>query len=137
MIISSANPPHTIMDDVDLRSDMDSGTLVQKCEILGGIPRVFKAEPELLESFIVGLRADLKALETYNPPPRKEDDKIAVTATVLYSDNDYIIDPGKMEDWRLYLDCKQFIRFPGHHFYLFEPSNRGRVIAIINDHLNI
>ncbi|MCU0289674.1 MAG: thioesterase domain-containing protein, partial [Acidobacteria bacterium] len=67
LIISSVNPPHSTMMQVDLRSWMDTKTLVEKCTDLGGMPHIFKQEPELLERFISGLRADLKALESYNP----------------------------------------------------------------------
>ena len=131
IIISSVNPPHLTMEDVDLLSEMDSDTLVQKCAELGGMPQLFKEDPELLEFFIAGLRADLKALENYDPPKVRDVKKINIPASVLYSDRDYIVDAAKVREWERYLDCSAFIPFSGDHFYLFEETNQKAVAKIL------
>jgi external thioesterase TEII len=131
IIISSVNPPHLTMDDVDLHSEMDTDTLVQKCAELGGMPQIFKEDPELLEYFIAGLRADLKALENYDPPKVTDVKKINIPASVLYSDRDYIVNPSKVKEWEHYLDCSEFIPFSGDHFYLFEETNQKAVAKLL------
>lgn len=135
MVISSVNPPHCIMDEVDMHSSMDTGTLVERSAKMGGMPQVFKEEPALLESFITGLRGDLKALENFVPPKPAEVDRIDVEVVVLYSDRDYIVHTSKLKEWEYYLRCKEYISFPGDHFYLFEPSNRKAVGRIISEAL--
>ena len=137
IIISSVNPPHLTMDDVDLHSEMDTDTLVQKCTELGGMPRVFKEDPELLEYFIAGLRADLKALENYDPPEVGDVRKINIPASVLYSDRDYIVEAAKVREWERYLDCSEFIPFSGDHFYLFEETNQKAVAKILEKEIKL
>ena len=136
MIISSVNPPHQAKEQVDMHSEMDRETLIQKSTAMGGMPQLFKSEPELLEAFIRGLRADLKALENYVPEAPGKAGKLNIKTTVLYSDGDYIVDAAKIREWELYLECTEFIPFPGDHFYLFEESNRKAVARIIAQHVN-
>ncbi|HLP45753.1 MAG TPA: alpha/beta fold hydrolase [Candidatus Kapabacteria bacterium] len=135
LIISSVNPPHSTMELVDLRSWMDTETLIQKCTDLGGMPHIFKQEPELLESFINGLRADLKALESYTPPTVENVVKSLINATVLYSDRDYIVNASQVREWKYYLDCPEFRQFPGDHFYLFDSPNLSSVAQLLANYV--
>lgn len=135
MIISSANPPNRAKDSVDLHSEMDRETLIKKSTELGGMPQLFKSEPELLELFITGLRADLKALESYTPEKPGTVKKLKVNASVLYSEGDYILDSSNIHEWEFYLECSEFIPFKGDHFYLFQESNRKAVARIISKHV--
>ncbi|MDQ1350246.1 MAG: external thioesterase [Acidobacteriota bacterium] len=135
LIISSVNPPHCTMDLVDLHSAMDTETLIRKCTDLGGMPHIFKQEPDLLESFINGLRADLKALERYNPPKMENAVKLHINASVLFSDKDYIVDAAKVREWQYYLDCSEFLQFPGDHFYLFDNPNQSSVAQVLSKYL--
>lgn len=137
MVISSVNAPHHTMDEVDLHSGMATAVLVDKCTQLGGMPHIFLEEPLLLDGFISGLRADLKALEAYKVHPPGEDYiKPDTTATVLYSDKDYIVNAGKIKEWEQYLNCTQFIPFSGDHFYLFEDENRKALGRILTEQAN-
>lgn len=135
LIISSVNPPYCTRDRVDLHSNMDTETLIRKCTDLGGMPHIFQQEPELLESFINGLRADLKALEQYNPPKLENVEKLPISASVLYSDRDYIVDAARIREWEYYLDCSEFIQFPGDHFYLFDNPNQNPVAQVLTKYL--
>jgi surfactin synthase thioesterase subunit len=135
MIISSANPPNRAKDSVDLHSEMDRETLIKKSTELGGMPQLFKSEPELLELFITGLRADLKALESYTPEKPETVKKLNVNASVLFSEGDYILDSSNINEWEFYLECSEFIPFKGDHFYLFQESNRKAVAHIISKHV--
>lgn len=135
MIISSANPPHRAKDSVDLHSEMDRETLIKKSTELGGMPQLFKSEPELLEMFITGLRADLKALESYTPEKPESVNKLNVNASVLYSEGDYILDTSNIREWELYLECSEFVLFKGDHFYIFEETNRKAVARIISKYI--
>ena len=135
LIISSVNPPHCTMDLVDLRSWMDTETLIRKCTDLGGMPHIFKQESELLESFISGLRADLKALEGYTPPKAENVVKLPINASVLYSDRDYIVKAAQVREWEYYLDCSEFIQFPGDHFYLFDSPNLSSVAQLLSNYI--
>jgi external thioesterase TEII len=133
LIISSINPPHCTKDRVDLKSDMDMDTLILKSENLGGMPQAFKGEPEVLEKFIEGLRGDLKALEEYNTAkPTDSSGKLKTQGIILYSTGDYIVDETNLRDWELYMDCSEFIKFPGDHFYLLAPSNTKAVARILS-----
>jgi surfactin synthase thioesterase subunit len=132
MIISSVNPPYRVKDSVDLYSEMDRVTLIKKSTELGGMPQLFKSEPELLEMFINGLRADLKALESYTPEKPENVKKLNINTSVLYSEGDYILDTSNIREWELYLECSEFIPFEGDHFYIFEESNRKAVARIIS-----
>lgn len=137
IIVSSVNPPHCTKEYVDLRSDMETAVLVEKCTVLGGIPEIFKQEPELMEFFINGLRADLKALELYHHPrPAGNIDKIKTHAAVLFAHGDYIVDAGKIKEWELYMNCLEFIGFAGHHFYLFEETEKKAVGQCITRYVN-
>ena len=131
MIISSVNPPHRVLESVDLHSSMDNETLIRKSSALGGMPHLFKDEPDLLEIFIEGLRADLKALENYTPAKLEEVEKLGIVTSVLYSEGDYIVNPVNIREWEYYLECSEFLTFPGDHFYLFEESNRKAVARLI------
>lgn len=135
LIISSVNPPHCTMDQVDMHSGMDTETLIRKCTDLGGMPHIFKQEPELLESFINGLRADLKALERYNPPKLEVVEKLLIRTSVFYSDRDYIVNAAKMREWEYYLDCSEFIQFSGDHFYLFDSPNLSTVAQVLTKYV--
>jgi surfactin synthase thioesterase subunit len=114
---------------------MDTGTLIRKCTDLGGLPHIFQQEPELLESFLNGLRADLKALEQYTPPELENAGKLTINASVLYSDRDYIVDAVKLREWEYYVDCSEFIQFPGDHFYLFDDPNQSSVAQVLTKYL--
>ncbi len=131
LVLSSVNPPHSVLHKVDLRSDMDKQVLVDRCERLGGLPQVFRDEPDLLDLFLIGLRADLKALEHYTAPqdPSPLPD---CSATYLYSSDDSILDTGTIREWEQYITCKEYIPFTGEHFYLFLPDNRQKVAEILN-----
>lgn len=135
LIISSVNPPHSTMDMVDLRSWMDTETLIRKCTDLGGMPQIFKQESEMLEIFISGLRADLKALEGYIPPKFENIVKVPIDASVLYSDRDYIVNATKVREWEHYLYCSEFIQFPGDHFYLFDSPNLSSVAQLLSNYI--
>jgi external thioesterase TEII len=141
LIISSVNPPHRVMDDVDLHAEMDTPTLIRKSSQLGGMPGIFAEEPELLEMFISGLRADLKTLERYTadktgPGSDRTGPGIKTGAVILYSDRDYIVEPAKLREWQHYVNCTEFIKFSGDHFYLFDDSNMKRVAEILMKQVN-
>ncbi len=137
MVISSVNPPHRVLEHVDMHSQMDREELIRKSTAMGGMPHLFQSEPELLEMFILGLRADLKALESYHPGNPEKVEKLNTGAVVLYGEGDYIVNPTVIREWELYLDGSEFIRFPGDHFYLFEERNRKAVARIISRQVNL
>jgi external thioesterase TEII len=131
MIVSSVNPPHCAADSVDLRSDMDGEELVQLSSKLGGLPEIFKSEPDILEGFMRGLRGDLKALENYIAHPVPEPEKVDIQAAVLYSLGDTIVNLERLKGWGKYLQCKEFIPFEGNHFYLLQEENLKIVANIV------
>lgn len=138
IIISSVNPPHCISATLDMASDMSREELLSKSETMGGMPRIFQEEPSMLERFVSGLRADLKALEKYiaartsdNIPP-----KLNTSAVILYGTDDYIVDLDQVRLWQDYLDCSEFIGFPGSHFHLLEEPGLSAVAEALNRELN-
>ncbi len=138
LVLSSVHPPHLIADTLDMKSEMSNETLLDMSERMGGMPQIFREEPSLLGRFVSGLRADLVALEKYisartgsNIPK-----KLKTTAVVLYSDDDYIVEPEKMQQWQDYLDCSEFVVFTGHHFHLLENPGLLSVAEVLNRELN-
>lgn len=138
VIVSSVNPPHCTSEYVDLRSGMETPLLVDKCTELGGIPEIFKQEQELLDSFIHGLRADLKALEQYRPPkPEPNSPKLNTPGAVLFAHGDYIVCAEKIKEWTLYMNCTEFIPFTGDHFYLFTEKDKKNVAKIVTKYVKL
>jgi external thioesterase TEII len=135
MVISSVNPPHRTEGAVDIRSNMDTELLIDKCAQLGGVPEIFRQEPVMMEGFITGLVGDLNALEHYSKGLPIHPEKLDTTATVLYSTDDYIVEGHNLNQWDQYLQLGQIVPFPGNHFYLFQDDNRKKVIEIIQQHL--
>ncbi|GEM_PF-1481146 len=139
LIISSVNPPHRTLDDVDLHSEMDTEQLIMKSTQLGGMADLFQTDPQFLEMFVTGLRADLKALEKYtaNPTPAATSPtRLKTPAVILYAKDDYIAGAEKLNEWQDYLDCSEFIPFPGDHFYLFDESNKKEITAVFSKYLD-
>lgn len=134
IIISSINPPHSFIRTVNLNPGMDNATLVNKCVELGGIPQAFQEEPELIEMFIRGLRGDLVALESYHNHFNGIREKLSIPGVILYGDKDFIVDETGLHQWIDYLDSIEMIRFPGRHFYLFEPVNIKPFGSLLSKH---
>jgi surfactin synthase thioesterase subunit len=134
MIISSVNPPHRTIDRVDLRAHMETEELIDKCSQLGGVPDIFRQEPAMMEGFITGLVGDLKALEHYCLSLPEKPVKLDTLATILYSTGDYIVDKDELKLWEQYVQLGEFFAFAGNHFYLFQDSQRKKVIEIIENH---
>jgi len=135
LIISGINPPHSTKEGVDLFSWMETDELIRKCSEIGGMPQVFRQETELLETFITGLRGDLKALEAYDSGQAMEYKKLETSGAILHSKGDYIANPEKIKEWQRFMDCTEIISFEGDHFYLFEESNTDKVCRVLYKYL--
>ncbi|MCP4156870.1 MAG: thioesterase [bacterium] len=130
LFISAVNPPHSILDRIEMNSRMDNDTLLEASDKLGGIPGGFSGamEKELLELFINALRSDLKALESIKPDMNPV--KIKTPTDILYADQD-VMEYTTMLEWDRYLEPERFIKFNGKHFYIFEAESKKRIAQLL------
>ncbi len=84
--------------------------------LFGGIPDAILAEPELLELLLPVLRADLKAVETYEYTPEPQ---LCCPITAFGGEQDGQVSLADLEGWREQTSrAFNLQRFPGAHFYL-------------------
>jgi medium-chain acyl-[acyl-carrier-protein] hydrolase len=82
-----------------------------------GIPVEILAHPDLLELLLPALRADIEALETFNPS--RDRPKIVCPTTVYGGEFDQTVSQSDLESWNEETVAPCRIRvFPGNHFYL-------------------
>ncbi len=134
LFISAVNPPHCILEGLDIHSRMSNAQLIKACDQLGGIRGALGSDQDFLDSFANALRADMVALERYqeNVTPSE---KLKTPVTILYSTGD-VMTPEKIKEWDRYVDPGRLIQFSGDHFYLFQPENRSRICRMLVDSLS-
>ena len=115
LFLSAARPPHLGVHRKLLTLEPDR--FIRELERLGGVPPEFAADREALELFLPALRADLRLLEPYQPPPARPLD---VPVTVLRAAGDDITDRDAAA-WRetTTAECRLHT-LPGGHFFLLE-----------------
>ncbi|UZO79156.1 thioesterase domain-containing protein [Aquimarina sp. ERC-38] len=128
LIVSGCKGPkfnHVRSSTCHLLNDEDFKLELKK---LGGFPKEALENDELLTFFLPILRADFKAIETYQ---YKTEEPFKVPITVLSGLNENIT-LEELESWKdetaLSLD---FLQFPGHHFFILERFKE--IGEIIND----
>lgn len=94
-----------------------------------GIPDEILKYPDVLALLLPSLRADLQALETFQPNPARM--KIACPTTVFGGALDRAVSRADLESWREDVAGACRIRvFPGDHFYL-EPQRANLLAEIV------
>lgn len=121
----SARPPRRELDaQIHLLPDADLITAMNRR--YRGIPDEILKHPDVLALLLPSLRADLRALETYRPDPKRP--KIACPTTVFGGSLDRVVSRLDLESWRDEVAAPCSIRmFPGDHFYL--APQRANLVA--------
>lgn len=129
-LIVSGRRPARLMDALPPMNGLSDDAFVAEINHrYGGIPKEIMEHPDVLALLLPGLRADIRALETFNPAPRSP---IACSIAALGGSADPLTTRAHMEAWRDETTGAFRMRmFEGNHFYL-EPR-RSEVLAEIAD----
>jgi len=124
LIVSAARPPHLGIHRKLLSLEPDE--LVQELTRMGGIPAELLADREALELFLPALRADLRAIEPFQPPLSRP---IDLPVTVLRGAGDDITVADASAWSATTTGPCQLHTLPGGHFFLTEqPDLVGAVL---------
>lgn len=95
---------------------MSDAMLASRLQALSGTPSVVLENPDLMNSALRNLRADLQCLQGWRTPARQP---LPVPITVFGGDDDPHAMPEGLQAWRRHTTAA-FHRhqFPGHHFFL-------------------
>ncbi|MFC9326709.1 thioesterase II family protein [Kitasatospora sp. NPDC057015] len=105
----------------------DDAALLAELERLGGTEREVLDDPEIMALALPVLRADYRAIETYQSPP---DARVDCPLTVLVGDADPVTSPAEAADWAAHSTAGTDLRIlPGGHFYL--DAQLSRVAALV------
>lgn len=111
-------------ETVHLRDDEG---LVRELKTLAGTDAALLADDEVLSMILPALRADYRAIETYEhrPAPR-----LSCPVTVWLGDADPLVTVPEAEAWRLHTDSAFDLRvFTGGHFYL--TSHADEILGLL------
>lgn len=115
LFASAARPPHLGVHRKLLPLSPDA--FVKELERLGGVPPEFLADREAMDLFLPALRADLRALEPFQPPLSRPVD---VPITVLRAAGDDITADDASAWGATTTGACHLHTLPGGHFFLME-----------------
>lgn len=99
----------------DLYDDTDVLAEVRR---LGGTDQSILDDPDVMEMVLPALRADYRALGTYN---WRGGEPLVAPMTVLVGDRDPVVTVEEAQTWREHTSGDVALKvFPGGHFYLFD-----------------
>jgi surfactin synthase thioesterase subunit len=126
LVVSARRPPHLPGVELPLHPLPDAEFVAEIQRRYGGIPREVAAHAELLELLLPALRADITALETHRPPPRRQPLPCPISA--FGGAADLLAPRAQLEAWRDETSGAFRVRvFAGGHFYL--DAGRAEVLA--------
>lgn len=107
----------------------DDGFMVAVRERYSGIPDAVLREPELLELFLPGLRADFTAHENFDRSPVRQ---VHCPITALAGSDDPMIDAPRMREWGRHTTAEFDLRvIAGDHFFL--AASRDSVLSTVRE----
>jgi medium-chain acyl-[acyl-carrier-protein] hydrolase len=116
LFLSARRPPHLPRPEAHLHPLPDDAFLKEIGIRYGGIPPEVLQERELLALLLPALRADITALETFNP---LESEPLTCAITAFGGDEDHLVTLEQLRAWRRYTSGPFRVRqFRGGHFYL-------------------
>jgi medium-chain acyl-[acyl-carrier-protein] hydrolase len=125
LVVSARRPPHVPNPDPLLHVLSDAQFLRELNQRYGGIPVELFHDREVMDLLLPGLRADITALETHNPPRRTP---LSMPLSVFGGADDPITPRHHLEAWRDDTTGPFRVRrFAGGHFYLTE--RQGELLA--------
>ncbi len=117
VFVSARRPPDEPDQRPPLHALPEPEFIVELQRRYGAIPDAVLAEPELLELLLPIVRADIRAVETYEPP--RDAARIKCPVTVYGGDLDAHPTPAQLPLWnRATVDPVRVRVFSGDHFYL-------------------
>ncbi|MEU1300129.1 thioesterase II family protein [Streptomyces shenzhenensis] len=109
----------------------DDEALVRELRALGGTDAGLLADDDILAVILPALRADYRAVETYEP---RSEPPLSCPVTVLVGDADPKVTPAEAEAWRGHTAGDFDLRvFTGGHFYL--TAHRADILALLRARL--
>lgn len=129
LFVSGRRPLH-VADTMPRLSGLDDRAFIAALgDRYGALPAEVLAEPELLALLLPTLRADIRAIESFEPPSRPAALPVAITA--MGGDVDTATPVELLDDWKSWSSVRFERRvFGGGHFYI-EPR-RSEVIATVS-----
>jgi surfactin synthase thioesterase subunit len=131
LIVSGRRPPQIPDPRAPIGGLPDDAFVTQINRRYGGIPSEIIANPDVLALLLPGLRADMIALETFQPGPRPP---IPIPIFAFGGDSDPMTPVSHLEEWKSETRSAFALRvFPGGHFYLDAQRKAvaGEVVRLI------
>jgi len=123
LFVSGRRPPDEPHRGAPIHGLDDEPFLDAMQETYGGVPAVVRNEPDLLALFLPALRADIRALETYEPVA---DRRVRCPVHVYGGSDDQHPRPSQLPGWQRVAEHEISIRvFDGDHFYLTTDSRQS------------
>jgi surfactin synthase thioesterase subunit len=131
LFIGAATSPNLGLIHPRIAHLPDDGFMVAVRERYSGIPDAVLREPELLELFLPGLRADFAAHENFDRNPARQ---VHCPITALAGKDDTIVDAAKMRDWARHTTAEFDLRtVAGDHFFL--STSRDSVLSTVRERM--
>jgi surfactin synthase thioesterase subunit len=112
--------------------ELDDAALLRELLALGGTPQRLGDAPEFLQLFLRNARADLAAVESYEPEATRA--RCGCSITAFAGTKDPWAPPKVMEPWEKETTGSFRLRqFDGGHFYFFGPAFAALTRAIVAD----
>jgi medium-chain acyl-[acyl-carrier-protein] hydrolase len=118
LFVSGRRPPHRCprSRNIHLLSD---AALLREMEKLGGTPKEFFEDPNLIKAFLPIFRSDYRLLERYHFEPPIQ--SVAADIVFLYSESDSVVAGADKREWAEYTSSAFSVKsFPGGHFFINE-----------------
>jgi medium-chain acyl-[acyl-carrier-protein] hydrolase len=121
LIVSARRPPQIPDPNPPIAALSDAAFVAEIGRRYGGIPAEILAEPDVLALLLPSLRADMLALEKFQPGPRPP---LPIPVSAFGGDADLLTPPSAIEAWQSETQAAFAMRiFPGGHFYLDAQRN--------------
>lgn len=132
VFFSGRGAPH-IKPKMQIMHNLPEDEFINEILNMGGTPPELFSNTEMSRIFLPILRADYKLVETY--AYREKDEKLNVDISILYSNEDKMIE-GDVNEWSMYTDKRcHYNRFDGGHFFLFK--NISAFMQVIHEKLSL
>lgn len=124
LVAAGCKPPHQIRSGDEPIYDLPDDEFFKTLDArYGGIPTEIRSEPELLETCLPAMRADVRMLEEYI---YREAEPFDFEILALGGSSDSAVSPTDLQSWRQHTTgCFSARMIPGNHFFLTEaPKDR-------------
>ncbi|MFF0648037.1 thioesterase II family protein [Streptomyces tendae] len=132
LFVSGRRAPSAVRPSEDMHKRTDGALLDGVRRLSGTDAQVFEDE-ELVRMVLPAIRADYRAVETYEPRPG---DRVRCPVTVLTGDDDPMATVEEAHAWSAHTEGPTDLHvFPGGHFYLNDRA--ADVLTVVRAHLGL